>query len=267
MQLKAILLIILLSISVLPSLGQAEPLLSVSVSKSSYQEGDTVVISGKVTTVIVGTPITIQIFRGGNLVEIAQLDVAQDGTFAHTISAQGPQWTLDGEYIVRASYGEGNVAETSFQFFRKETTQDTKIFEVNARSASTFDVEYTIRGGTVTNMLVDTEIFGLIVIIDSVSDGSITLKLPRQFIDAKKIDGTDDTFIILIDGIEVPYNESQSDSENRQITISFEEGDSDIEIIGTFVIPEFGPMILIALFASIAFVIFLTTKRQILMKI
>ena len=76
-------------------------------------------------------------------------------------------------------------------------------------------------------------------------EGTITLDLPREFIGAEKQDGKDDTFIILIDGIEVAYQESVVHSDSRVITINFEQGDSDIEIIGTYVVPEFGNIMLI----------------------
>jgi predicted secreted protein with PEFG-CTERM motif len=72
-------------------------------------------------------------------------------------------------------------------------------------------------------------------------------------------------FIILIDGVEVPYKEIATDVDSRTITIEFEEGDSDIEIIGTFVVPEFGAISILILIVGIISMIFLSTKfrRQI----
>lgn len=242
--------------------GQSEPLLTLNTSKTTYEEGETITISGKVSAIIIGTPVTLQVFHEGNLVEIAQLEVAQDGTFAHTILAEGPQWKIDGEYIIRASYGQGNVAEVSFEFFTSKAEVITsEIFEADAGSSGTFDVKYTIRGGTVENMLVDSDIFAIIVIINSESDGSITLELPREFIDAKKSDGTDDTYIILIDGMEVPYEEISSNANSRTIKINFEEGDSDIEIIGTFAIPEFGILAIIVLLFSMVGIVLMRNVR------
>ena len=211
--------------------------ISLSLSNSSYEEGETIVISGKVSTIIFDAPMTINIFNQGNLIEIAQLVVAQDGSFTHTILAQGPQWQNEGDYTVRASYGEGNIAEANFEFFKQIAIADTSdFFEVNAGSSGTFDVEYIIRGGTVKDMIVDSQIFALIVVIESTGDGSLTVDLPRESIDATKSDGSDDLFIILIDGIEVIYDEAITNENTRTITIQFEEGDSDIKIMGTFII-------------------------------
>jgi hypothetical protein len=130
---------------------------------------------------------------------------------------------------------EGNIAESEFSYTPKsESIETTTNFEVDAGSSGIFDVKYTIKGGTVKDMIVDSDIFAIIVQIESTDkEGVITLDLPREFIGAEKQDGKDDTFIILIDDIEVAYQESVVHSDSRVITINFENGDSDIEIIVT----------------------------------
>ena len=251
--------LILGMIAILPVF--AESLISVKTNSNSYKEGDTVVISGKVTTIIVGTPITLQIFNQGNLVDVAQFNVAEDGSYSYTIIAEGPYWSKSGEYTVKALFGEGNDAETQFNFSPKSDVIATNIFEVDAGSYGTFDVNYSINGGVVKNMLIDKDIFALIVIIESENDGTITLEMPREAFDAKKQDQTDDTFIIIIDGIEVPYQETVTNTDSRIITINFEEGDSDIEIIGTTIIPEFGIIAVMILAVGIITSIMITKNR------
>ncbi len=253
--------IILFAISFLPVFAQTNPI-TVQTDDNNYDEGDTIVISGRVTTVVQGTPIVLQIFFGGNLIDIAQITVAQDGSYTHTIIAEGPLWRTSGDYLVRASYGEGNTSESEFNFAPKTSIPETKnIFEVNAGSSGTFDVEYTIKGGTVKNMIVNPSIFAVIIQIDATDEGTITMNLPREFIGAEKQDGKDEVFIILIDNIEVPYQESITNSDSRVITINFEQGDSDIEIIGTYVIPEFGSVIMIIFLAGIVTSIILAKNR------
>lgn len=251
--------LILLIVFTLPVF--AESLISVETNASSYKEGETIVISGKVSTIITGTPVTMQIFNQDNLVDIAQITVAEDGNYSHTVRAEGPLWSKAGEYTIRASFGEGNIAETQFTFSPKTETTETKTFEVDAGTHGTFDVEYSIEGGTVKDMLVDEEIFALIAIIESTDDGSISLEIPRYALDAKKQDETDDIFIIIIDGIEAPYQETITDSNSRVITINFEQGDSDIEIIGTTIIPEFGTIAMMILAIGIITTIFVTKNR------
>ncbi len=64
-----------------------------------------------------------------------------------------------------------------------------------------------------------------------------------------------------------PYREISTNADSRTITIEFEEGDSDIEIIGTFVIPEFGSLVMIILVIGIVSTIFLSSKYRIPIKI
>jgi len=254
-------LIVLLIISTGTVFAQ-EAIINVQTDDNSYDEGDIVTISGNVTTVIGETPITLQLFIEGSLVDIAQITVAQDGSYSHTIIAEGPLWKKIGNYLVRVSYGEGNIAETEFSFSPKsESIETTTIFEVSAGSQGTFDIEYTIKGGTIKNMIVDADIFAIIIQIESTDEGTISLDLPREFIGAEKQDGKDDTFIILIDGIEVAYQESVVHSDSRVITINFEEGDSDIEIIGTYVIPEFGTIVMMILIAGIMTIIIASRNK------
>ena len=248
------------------SASAQESLISVRTDDNNYDEGDTIVISGQVTTVIGSTPVTLQLLTEENLVDIAQITVAQDGSYSHTVIAEGPLWNKSGDYLVRASYGEGNIAESEFGYTpESEAIETTTIFEVDAGSHGTFDVEYTIKGGVVGDMVIDPDIFALIIQIDSTDEGTISLDLPREFIGAEKQDGKDDIFIILIDGIEVAYQESVVHSDSRVITINFEQGDSDIEIIGTYVVPEFGTIVVTILVAGIT-VSVLATRNKLQMR-
>ena len=124
------------------------------------------------------------------------------------------------------------LVETEFTYLPKtEIPETSAIFEVDAGSKGTFDVEYSIKGGTVKDIKKDLDVLALLVEIEAIDDGDITLKLPRELIDAKKHDGPDDTFIILINGIETSYQESIASSEFREITIDFKPGDLELEII------------------------------------
>ena len=261
---KILLTVFAMSFFILPAFSQ-EPL-EVNLSEEIYFQGDIIVISGQVTPVIEGD-VTLQFIRLGengeeSIVEIAQIQVAQDGTFSYTVKATGKYWQIEGEYVVRAVYGVNSIADVYFDFFKKD--QGTLlIFEVEKPDQSgTFDIEYIIIGGNVTDIIVDQESFALIVLIEPKSDGAITLELPRTAIDAKTMSGTDDDFIILIDGVEVPYTETQNDANARTITIEFEEIDSDIEIIGTSVIPEFGTIASSVLAVSIISIIIISSKRN-----
>lgn len=218
-----------------------ESIVSVKTDDSHYDEGDTIVISGVVTTIISNTPVTLQVYFEDNIQDIAQITVAQDGSYSHTILAEGARWNNQGEYSVTVAYGKGNTAETVFTYSPKsEIITTSNHFEVSAGNQGTFDVDYTIVGGTVDNMEIEYSSLALKVEIIATDEGTITLDLPREFIGAEKENGRDEIWIILIDNIPVSYSESGLQEDSRVITISFEEGDSDILVIGTYVVPEFG---------------------------
>ena len=245
----------------------ASSLISVQTDDDNYEEGDTIVISGQIKTIIGDTQVTLQLFREGSMVEIAQIKVSSDGNYSHTILAEGNLWKNQGEYVVKVTYGEGNVAETNFLFTPASAVlETTDIFEVDAGNSGTFDIPYTIRGGTLLDISINQDIFGLVIQIDASDEGKLVLDLPRKYIDAEKQNGKDEVFIILIEKIddqivETQYDEATSHSEIRTLTINFEEGDSSIQIIGTYVIPEFGTIVMVVLTIGIIASILVTKNR------
>jgi len=237
-------------------------LISVQTNDNNYREGDVILISGNIVTMIGDTQVTMQLFQGGNLIEIAQIKVSQDGNYSHTVIAQGPLWEKQGSHMVKVTYGEGNIAETSFDYTpESEIIETTKDFPVDAGDSGTFDVKYTISGGTVEIIQIEPENLGLLIKINSLENGKIILELPRESIDAEKQNGKDEKFIILIDDAQTTYEKIQSDSTIRIIGINFEKGDSEIQIIGTHVIPEFGTIVMIILTIGILSSILLTKNK------
>jgi predicted secreted protein with PEFG-CTERM motif len=65
----------------------------------------------------------------------------------------------------------------------------------------------------------------------------------------------------LTDGSEVDFEEATTASE-RTLTIPFEDGTSQIEIIGTWVIPEFGAMAAIILAVAIVSIIAVSARTR-----
>ena len=264
-------LVLIASVPLWYNLAFADECKQVCVAKPFYKQGEAVIISGKVEAFLPNTPLLIQIYRDTTLVDIAQVDVAQDGTFTHSLIADGPYFKTDGKYTIRASYGvTGNVFETSFDYQTSETGNNpSQIFEVKTPDNSgTFDIPYTINGGTVKDIIVDPAILGLVITIQADHDGSITLDLGREWIDAKTgadgKSGDDDKYIIYIDGAGVPYQETTIKPESRLITIQFQEGDSNIEVIGTYVVPEFGPIAILVLVVAVSSVVILVRKNSFL---
>ncbi|HEU5221080.1 MAG TPA: PEFG-CTERM sorting domain-containing protein [Candidatus Nitrosotalea sp.] len=237
-------------------------LVTTSIDRSSYTLGDTIVISGQVQAVVSGTPLSIEILDPqNNVAKIDQIDVSQDGKYTYSTKAAGPYWKLNGSYTVKVQYGPPNVtAQTTFTFQSTPTTTSNVFQLKDPNSQQTFNVNYTITGGTVKTMTIDAQSLSVIVSVNSTSDGTISLQLPRALIDAKTTSGQDDAFIILIDGAEVKPQSESADNDFRNITVQFLQGDQDIEIIGTQIVPEFGPIAALVLAIAIISIIAVSAK-------
>lgn len=121
------------------------------------------------------------------------------------------------------------------------------------------ELTYSITGGVITQVSPDTESESLIISIDSLSNGTLFVQLPRDVIDAK-FGEADDDFFVLIDGLETEFDESKS-ANDRTLTVSFPEGTEEIEVIGTFVVPEFGTVAILILVISIVSVMFVSKSK------
>ena len=245
----------------------AEPI-SVSSASGIYYSGDYVVIFGDVNTIFENMPITIQIYHGSNLVDVAQVVVAQDGTFVKSFNAVGQQWEGEGTYTVRVQYTPTQIGETTFEFFSQMIEKSSAVFPVQIPNSGTFDVGYTIRGGEVTEINMNQDRYSLLVKTTVNANGNLILKLPRESFDAQS-DGKDNTFIILIskennepeDFVQVEYEEVATSSDYRTIRIPLEDGDKWIEVVGTYVIPEFGSVVIIILVVAISSAIIISKSR------
>ena len=249
--------------------AEAEESLSVSTSNDIYYDGDYVVVFGSVKTVFEGMPITIQIYYDTNLITIAQPNVAKDGTFAASFYATGTKWNEDGTYTVRAQYTSTEMGATTFEFFNQVIDESSEIFPVDIPNSGTFDVGYTMRGGEVNDIQMVQERYSLLVAIDANSNGNLILKLPKNSFDAQN-DGKNGDFIILVSKdhtnveenfVQVEYEEIAVSSDYRTIRIPLEEGDRWIEVIGTYVIPEFGSIAIIILVVAVSSAIIVSKSK------
>ena len=257
-----IIALFVLSIWCIPSFAQTAPNITVTTDKSSYTINDSIVISGAVKAVVPGTPVTIQIFNADkNVVYINQIDVSQDGTYSDSnIKAEGKLWVSSGTYTVKVQYGPTVTTQTTFIFASSITPVSNYFIVKDPSSQQTFSVNYTISGGMVKDMTIDPQSISLIVSLNSTSDGTITLQIPRSLIDAKTSNGQDDSFIVLIDGAEVKPSGEETNNIFRTLTIPFLQGDQDIEIIGTQIVPEFGTIAALVLAIAIISIIAVSAK-------
>jgi len=252
-----------------PSIAAVEDPISVSTSRDIYYENDIIIVFGKVTSILNELPVTIQLYHEGSLIAVDQVEIALDGTFATDFRAKGNFWKEDGTYIVRAFYTPEKIAEKTFQFFKKPSSGTSSLFPVDIPNSGSFDLGYSIIGGEVRNIMLKQDNYSLLVEIDADSNGNIVLKLPRENIESKTNDGIDEIFIILIsktgldseDFVEVQFEEIETGPDFRTVRIQFEEDDRWIKIVGTYVIPEFGSIVIIILVVAVSSAIIISKSR------
>lgn len=243
---------VLLAAAILPVsvMAQEDANVRVATDQDSYESGDIVVVSGTVWPVLPGHQMQMTITGDNKLVEVAQFDVALDGTYTHIVNTSGPKWNYDGEYVIQVQYGQ-ETANLRFDFAAGGANEEVDIFEVADGRGSTFDLGYAVRGGVINDMVVDYENLAIRIDLESEMDGSLLLDLPRQYIDAVSMDGEDEIYIVLADGSPTGHVDDDMGEEVRRVTVTFPAGTSEIMIIGTQVVPEFGAA-LAALAAGVA---------------
>jgi predicted secreted protein with PEFG-CTERM motif len=257
--------ILIVSIGMTPAFGQIQNSIVVTTDKSSYSDGETILVTGEVRDLYSGTPVSVIVKApNGNLVSIAQVTVGVDKKFSTEVTAGGALMKAEGSYTITVQYGtENRSAETTFEFDGSTITppKDTGVTDTTVSIEGSSDlIGYTITGGKLLSIIPDVEAKSLIVSIDATSDGSLTLTIPRSVLDAT-MNGEDDEFFVLIDGEEVDFEETPSATE-RILTIVFPVGAEEIEIIGTFVVPEFGTIAAMILAVAIISIIAVSAKSR-----
>ncbi len=202
----SIFLILAIAITItgtVPLFAEALDPLSVALSKDVYNKGDSVVIFGNVPIVFEEIPeLTIRIYFDDQLVDVAQIKVAKDGTYATDFNTNASVWSHDGEYTVKVFYTEDISSEITFEFFQKLVVETSSAFPVDIPNSGTFDLEYTARGFDIKDTELNQDRYSLLIEITENSGGNLILKLPRESFDSKTFDGTNDEIFIVLVGKE-----------------------------------------------------------------
>ena len=260
--------ILIVSIGMTPAFGQSSVV--VATDKASYSEGETILVTGEVSQLLGGYALSLTVTApNGNLVSIDQLAVGADKKFSTELSAGGSLMKVEGTYTITVQYGDNknNVGGTSFEFGGSTMTPPSEEVEESVITDTTVSVSgstdligYEITGGKLLGITPDVDANSLIISIDATEDGTLTLTIPRSVLDAT-INGEDDDFFVLVDGEEVDFDETTS-STDRILTIAFPAGAEEIEIIGTFVVPEFGTIAAMILAVAIISIIAVSARSR-----
>ena len=257
-------------IGTIPIFAEAVDPLSVELTKDVYNKGDVLVVFGTVPVVFEEVPdLTIQILFEEQVIDIAQIKIAEDGTYAKDFNTNAEKWAHDGQYTIKVFYTEDLFNTTNFQFFQNIITETSSVFPVDIPNSGTFDLEYTASGFDIKDAELNQDRYSILIEITENSGGNLVLKLPRESFDSKTGDDTDEIFIVLVSKdnqsdnfIEVQITEIETTSDFRTINLQIEEGEKFIEIIGTYVIPEFGSIVIMILLVAITSAIVISKNKS-----
>jgi len=230
--------------------------ISVWTDKTEYSHNEIIMVTGQVANISSGYPVTITVVSPLNsIVTVNQITVAEDKSFETTLNTAGAMWKYDGTYTIKVNYGSveksnnakveliGGVVKTPI------TTTPSKC-SVNDIFASGQCIPFSISGGKVTSATLNTNDNSIIINIDAENDGTLTVT------PSKKIQ--DGIFMVLVDGEEWDDVEIVA----NKVTVMFPAGAEQIEIIGTFVIPEFGTIAAMILAVAIISIIAVSAKSR-----
>jgi hypothetical protein len=236
---------------ILPSYADS-PVITAISNKNVYEQGDKVIISGSVPQAIDGSPVTIIIRNPmGNVYDVGQVNLLNN-LFVHDFVINDN--SLGGQYTVNVKYG----AQAMQFYFTVNSSTLTVIpvidSEIKIRTNGTNLVKY----GDISILPEDKKIT---VAMDT--SNVLTSTIDQQYQIPKKIVDTPGGEIVLMtDGNRILCAQSETDT-MRILDCPIPATSKELELSGTFVIPEFGPLAGIAISISMLAVIVLSRTYKI----
>ena len=136
-----------------------------------------------------------------------------------------------------------------------EAEQAAKEAAAAAMARPSLDAEDYISasGASVTSITANADDDSVIIVIDAVDDGTLSVQLHDKIIRAFD----DGSYFVLIDNEEVEFVQS-----GTNLTIPYEAGNERIEIVGSYAVPEFGTIAMIILAVAMVSIIAITAKTR-----
>ena len=128
-------------------------------------------------------------------------------------------------------------------------------FSIMIGNADGTVIPYDITGGMVTAAVINLDDNSIVLSLDAFDDGTLIVSPSKST--------QDGIFMVLIDGEQA--NDVEIDG--NDVTVSFPAGTDTIEVIGTFVIPEFGTIAMMILIISIVSVIAISSKSRLSLRV
>ncbi len=224
--------------------------ISVWTDRTTYDHNDKITVQGKVANNS-GFPITLTVVSPLNsVITIAQLDVGNDGSFETTLSTEGGLWKHDGTYTIKVNQGSQKNNKVLVELTGEASDSSDNCSSSEIYLKGNYCVPYSISGGMVTGASINNNDKSIIVRISADEDGTLTLNPDESILSG--------IFMVLVDGQEWDDVEISG----NDVTIMFPAGAEKIEVVGTFVVPEFGTIAVMILAVAIISIIAVSAKSR-----
>ena len=230
--------------------------ITIWTDEAQYNHESKIVVEGTVSAIRVGTEIGLIVIGPppfNNIVTIAQIPVTSDGTWKTTLNTGGASWKYDGTYTIKVTYGNQAVNNRAIIELTGGVLQIGAGCGPGELSASGQCIPYTITTGSVSGAMFSSASNSLTLQISTQGmDGTLTVNPPTDSISG--------IFMVLVDGEEWDDVEING----NQVTVDFPAGTTEIEIIGTFAIPEFGTIAALILAVAIISIIVVSSRTRLM---
>ena len=260
-------IVLLMAVMAVGSMGAASQAfatgpLDIEANGDTFDHDSTIIVDGQVGDMRVGASVTLIVSGQTGVVTIEQVTPSSDGSFSFTINTASPLMKYDGEYKIKATYGDASISDVVYVTLEgglvreaAVATHDDDDHHQSYEAADfTNELNYNISGASVES-ITSTHDDSLLIKIHDAEDGSeLTITLPDDIITPFN----DGSFFVLVNGEE----SDDAEQNGNRITIPFDADATDIEIVGTHVVPEFGTIAMIVLAVAIVSIIAVSAKSR-----
>ena len=225
----------------------------------NFDHNSTIEINGQVGNMRSGTPVTVIVTGATGVVTIEQLTPSSDGSFSLSVNTASPLMKYDGEYKIKATYGDAGINDVIVVTLEgglvKQAPSHSGHEEGHHEAADfTKQLNYNISGGMVESITATGDDSLLVSIHMAEDDGELTITLSEDIITPFN----DGSFFVLVNGEE----SDDAHQMGNKLMIPFDATTTDIEIVGTHVVPEFGTIAMIVLAVAIVSIIAVSAKSR-----
>ncbi|HEV8405162.1 MAG TPA: PQQ-binding-like beta-propeller repeat protein [Nitrososphaera sp.] len=229
--------------------------LTIDASAKAITVPHKVIISGSLSPPLPGQVVQLRYTDPTGFVITRPLVIAQDGSYTDMIEPEAiGSWRVSANFAGKGYYTSSQSPTITFTVANvtKNSIYKVEVKSPDDNTSVSYPVVYLIEGGQVNSMSIDRQQKSLnIAVSPSTQGGTLRVELQRSVIEAFA-----SSYKVYLDGKAANFNElEQPDEQTRILSIPFSADAKQIQIIGTYVVPEFSAVAPIVLALAIVITI------------